>query len=172
MPETRHGWIKWVDEGSGEKVPTHVVGKITDDFIAPAREALDYRNVGDWPIGLDGKPEDPWRKVVYLPLVSVDGQEHVTFTTSTPTGLSRFWKLVDQYGRQGRFRPGDYPIIEISTGSYQDKRYGRIEVPSFRIVDWARPDEALLQLGHQEGDGGSEMDDPDPPLDAYDEDFR
>jgi hypothetical protein len=150
MGEARNGWIKW----NADKTSTNIVGKIADGFEPPPLETLDCRDEAQWPIGLDGKKQDPWRPVVYLPLVSMDGEQLLTFTSATKTGRPAFWKLVDRYAWAGRKHPGQYPIIEIQATGYQDKRFGWIDTPSFKIVGWTdRPNVAQLT---GDGDGGDD----------------
>src|SRR5262249_22199149 len=106
MAEVRHGFLKFLltvdEDGNERRVPVHNVGKITDGFVGPDREALDERDRTKWKIGLDGKPEDPWKLVIYLPMISPDGETIATFTTSTKTGLPRVWGLIDRYQWIGR----------------------------------------------------------------------
>jgi hypothetical protein len=126
MNEARHGWLKWNED----KTATHVVGKIIEGFESPPREELDCRDEKEWPIGLmSGKKEDPWKNVVYLPLMSVDGEQLLTFSSTTRTGNPAFWKLIDRYQWLGRKHPGQYPIIEIQSTGYDDKRYGWVDTP-------------------------------------------
>jgi hypothetical protein len=151
MNEARHGWIRWGED----KNPVHVVGKVVEGFQAPEREQLDCRDQTTWPIGLSGKQEDPWKKVAYLPLTSLDGEQLLTFKTDTKTGVPAFWKLIDRYQWLGRKHPGQYPIIEIQSTGYDDKRYGWVDTPAFKIVGWTgRPD--LQQLIGSDGDSGDD----------------
>src|SRR5262249_54927239 len=147
MGEARHGFIKWEtvtdEDGNTKKVPVHVVGKISDGYQPPPRDTLGDNDKSQWKIGLNGKPEDPYKPVVYLPLLSLDGEKVMTFTTSTPTGLPRFWQLVDKYQWIGQRHLGQYPVIELRASGYDDRRYGWVRVPDFEIVGWVgRPDPA------------------------------
>jgi hypothetical protein len=155
MNECFHGWIKWdevlTDDGDRKKVPVHLVGKIVEGFKPPPREELDCLDPSEWKIGLNGKREDPWKEVIYLPLLSLNGEQVMTFSSDTPTGRPRVWKLIDSYAWIGKRHPGQYPIVELQAGGYEDKRYGWVDTPGFKIVGWTgRPDPALL-LGHAAG---------------------
>src|SRR5262245_17723655 len=136
MNEARHGWIKWTQDGDGIKTPVHVVGKTVENFQPPDRAELDCQDETTWPIGLSGKREDPWRSVAYLPLASLDGEQLLTFKTDTKTGVPAFWKFVDRYQWLGRKHLGQYPIVEIQSSGYEDKRYGWIDTPTLKIVGW------------------------------------
>src|SRR6476620_4851301 len=161
MNEVRHGWLKWNED----KTASHIVGKIVEGFKPPPRDSLDCCDESEWKIGLNGKKEDPWKEVVYLPLVSMGGEQLLTFSTTTKTGAPAFWKLIDRHAWLGRKHPGQYPIVEIQSSGYEDKRYGWIDTPAFKIVGWAgRPD--LQQLIGSNGDG----DDAAEAADQHDED--
>jgi hypothetical protein len=135
-------------DADGKATPTHIVGRIVDGFEVPDRETLDCNDQSQWKVGLSGKPEDPWRRVCYLPLVSPDAL--LTFSTSTNTGINSFWRLVDNYHWLSRRHPGQFPVVEIFTDGYDDKRYGWIETPGFKIVAWhGRPDLQQLTGGEQ-----------------------
>lgn len=141
MNEARDGLIKW----NADKTASHIVGKIIDGFEPPPPEKLDCRDETKWPIGLNGQKEDLWQPVVYLPLVSEDGEQLCTFTSQTKTGRPAFWKLVDRYAWRGRKHPGQYPIIELRAAGYEDNRFGWINTPSFPIVGWTdRPNVSEL----------------------------
>jgi hypothetical protein len=175
MSEARHGWITWTtvttEDGDTKRVPVHVIGKISEGYEPPPRESLGDMDKTQWRIGLNGKLEDPWKKVAYLPLLSLDGETVMTFTTDTPTGLPRFWRLIDKYQWLGRGHVGQDPVIELRASGYEDRRYGWVDTPDFSIVDWVdRPDPARL-LGHagedSEGDG---FDEP-PPHDVIPQEY-
>jgi len=162
MAEARHGYRKFVeevaDDGSIKKRPVHIVGKIVDKFVLPGENKLPDRDQSTWKIGLNNKLEDPWKKVAYLPLLSLDGKTVATFVTDTPTGLSRFWNLIDRYQWIGCKHPGKYPVIEPRPDSYHDRRWGQVLVPDLAIVGWiGRPDPAQL-LGHN----GADAEEPPP----------
>jgi hypothetical protein len=79
-----------------------------------------------------------------------------------------FWKLIDRHAWLGRKHPGQYPIVEIQSSGYEDKRYGWIDTPAFKIVGWAgRPD--LQQLGGSNGDGDDAAEAADQHDDMDDE---
>ena len=164
MNEARHGWLKWNED----KTASHIVGKIVEGFKPPPRDSLDRRDESEWKIGLNVKKEDPWKEVVYLPLVSMGGEQLLTFSTTTKTGAPAFWKLIDRHAWLGRKHPGQYPIVEIQSSGYEDKRFGWIDTPAFKIVGWAgRPD--LQQLIGSNGDGDAAAEAADQHDDMDDE---
>jgi len=173
MGEARHGLIEWTtviaEDGSTKREPVHTIGKIGDGYQPPPRESLGKMDKSLWRTGLDGKPEDPIRPCVYLPLLSYpDGEKVMTFTTSTKTGLPRFWQLIERIAWIGQRHLGQYPILELQVSGYDDRNFGWIHVPDWNIVGWVgRPDPALL-LGHANNDGGDGSEEP-PPYDTVPE---
>jgi hypothetical protein len=175
MAEARHGWRKFVEvtteDGDIKRVPEYRVGKISEGYEPLPREDEDLGDLdkAKWKIGLDGKPEDPWKRVAYLPLLSLDGEKVVTFLTDTKTGLPRFYALIDRYAWIGRQHLGQYPIIELRASGYDDKRFAWVHTPDFEIVGWVgRPDPARL-LGHAgDGSGGGGGDDGSVEPPPYD----
>jgi hypothetical protein len=162
MNYASHGWLKWEN-----KVATHVVGRISDGFVPPPRSELDCQDEATWPIGLSGKKEDPWKEVVYVPFVSLDGETLFTFATTTKTGRPVVWKFVDRYAWIGRKHPGQYPIVELQANGFENSFGGWTPTPQFEIVGWTdRPD--IEQLTAGDGDGGSDGDSAggatEPPL--------
>ena len=91
--------------------------------------------------------------------MAIDGTQLLTFSTTTKTGVPAFWKLIDRYQWLGRKHPGMYPIIEIQSGGYDDKRFGWVDVPEFEVVDWAdRPTMQQLFGGAAEVDNTPQHD--------------
>jgi hypothetical protein len=81
-----------------------------------------------------------------------DSEVVYTFTTSSRGGVSAVAKLVGEFGRGVRMHPGQLPIVEIGSGSYQhkDRSLGRIKFPTFKIVGWtADPTAALTGPGSE-----------------------
>ena len=58
------------------------MGLLYDGFKMPKREELGDLDQADWPAGLSGAPEDPWKHHIYLVLQHADTAELYTFATS------------------------------------------------------------------------------------------
>jgi hypothetical protein len=155
------GYLRWNED----KTATHRdVGKIAEGWVLPDKETLPDRDPEKWPIGLNGRKEDPWRRCCYLPLVTLDGETIATFATNTSTGVSAFWKFVERYAWLGRKHLGKFPVIQIEASGYEDKRYGWVDTPSFKIVDWtSRPDVQKL-IGEDGGGDSVDVAKAEPPL--------
>jgi hypothetical protein len=153
MAEARYGWVKFQKGDGDEKtVITHIVGKIVEGFKPPERDTLDCQDAEDWKVGLSGKPEDPWQPVCYLPLVSSDGEQLMTFATSSKTGRPVFWKLMDRYTWLGRKHPGHTRSSRsASAGTTTSASAGS---PRRSSRSWAGPGRLdLEQLTGGNGDG-------------------
>jgi hypothetical protein len=159
MSEVQHGWCKWEtvrfgDNGSTKKLPRYVIGPVTE-FTAPSRNTLGDLDEKQWEIGLSGEPDDPWKKVGILALLRLADETPMTFITDTKTGVPRFWDFIKRFGKEGRKHPWQWPIVENRASSYQDKRFGRVPIPEFDIVDWVgRPGQPIAQP--QQGGGPGE----------------
>ena len=44
------------------------MGLLYDGFVMPPRESLGDNEAGEWDLGLDGQPADPWQHAQYLVL--------------------------------------------------------------------------------------------------------
>lgn len=134
MDELFVGWVRW----SNNRPTDHVMGKIIDKFQPPRRSELGDNDPSQWETDDRGEPRDPWQMTNYL-LLEGDEEELYTFTTSSRGGLNAIAELCLKYGKVGRQKPKDYPVIEIGTGSYlhSNKNYGRIKYPTLVIVGWS-----------------------------------
>jgi len=152
MNHVHHGWLKWNED----KTATQIVGSIISGFKPPARSELGDLDEATWKIGLSGKNEDPWNEVIYIPFLSINGEQLLTFSTTTKTGRPQAWKFVDRYAWIGRKHPGQYPIVELGVGGFENQ-FGLIKTPEFKIIDWTnRPDITTLIGGGGADDGAVE----------------
>ena len=72
-----------------------------------------------------------------MPLISVEEETKVVFTTSSFGGRRAVGKLCQEYSRQRRKVPStQYPIVELGCDSYRHERYGVVQRPVFRVVEW------------------------------------
>src|SRR5262245_26664685 len=95
---SERGWIKFNGEG---QPPTQHVGNVANGFVPPERETLGDNDEALWDVGLDGRPSNPWKKIVYLPLINVtegaDEGEVLTFSTTSDTGRQAVARLFSRY---------------------------------------------------------------------------
>jgi hypothetical protein len=118
MNQAEHGWRKWEvvgedENGNPKKRPVYTVGLVNSNWVRPMRKELGDMDRSQWET-YNNQPDDPWKLVGRLPLVAYPKvNRFITFVTDTPTGTSRFWKLIDEYGKQARLHSGLYPVVEI-----------------------------------------------------------
>jgi hypothetical protein len=125
--ETRASFKKFV-EGASPEVQG---GLIFDGYTMPRREELGDMDQSQWPIGLSGKPEDPWQHFLEIVLERCDTHEVFLFGTSSYTGRKAVAALLKNCNRAG----SDL-IVKLAVGSFKhkDPRIGVVYVPSFVVV--------------------------------------
>lgn len=149
MDQLLIGWIKWVDNRPEQQL----MGLLVEGHQAPKREALGDSDESQWEVDASGKPRDPWQFSNYLIMKEPgkDGSNEdnlFTFATSSRGGLNCVGELCKQYGKEMRQRSDQYPIVEIGTSAYNhpNREYGRIKVPTMKLVGW----EPKSDFGYQQ----------------------
>jgi hypothetical protein len=98
----------------------------------PEREELGDTDPTQWPDSdLTGRPEDPWREVLMVPLQSVETGEVYIFSTMSITGLRAVSNLLTQSARMAAKEPDFYPVVAIRAGGYEHRKFGWVRVPAF-----------------------------------------
>lgn len=146
--ETLVGWIRFHHDG--ETPPERVQGLLFDGFEMPPRETLGELDQAEWPAGLSGLPEDPWKHQICLVLQRLDTQEIATFVTTSQTGRNAVGSLIRHYRRLQKTNPGEQPVVRLQAGGFnhRDPRVGWVATPQFSIVghvpqgSTAKPDKA------------------------------
>ena len=129
--QTLVSWVKFNGEG---EPPTRIGGLLYQGFVLPPREQLDDTDPRDWPIGLSGKPEDPWKHEQMIVLRRPATLELLTFSTMSKTGRRAVGNLLRHYDRLQVSNPGAFPVVRLKPGGYQDSRYGWVHTPMFVVV--------------------------------------
>jgi hypothetical protein len=146
-PEALAGWILFRKDAP----PDRVMGLLYGGFVMPPRDTLGDLDPSEWPLGLSGAPDDPWKHQIYLPLQNADTREFITFVTSSKTGRSAVGSLLRHYERMRKSHPGELPVVRLKTGGFnhKDERIGWVNTPTFVVVGRApadsvsRPDTSL-----------------------------
>jgi hypothetical protein len=131
--ETLMGWIKFSDD---DAPPTRYQGLLYQGFVMPERKSLGDLDQSEWPQGLSGQPEDPWRHQVCLVLQEPRTQALYTFVTSSLTGRRACGNLLRHFDRLRRSDPDSYPIVRLKPSGFnhRDERVGWVHTPSFVVV--------------------------------------
>ena len=123
------GWIKFNGEGNP---PEKIMGRLFDGFDSPEREELGDNDPEQWPAGLSGKPEDPWKETALLVLENTKSRDFVTYNPSTTAQVNAVRRLLATY-RLRMQTAGLLPIVKLQKGGYQHKQYGWITLPEFQV---------------------------------------
>jgi len=150
--QTLVGRIKF----SGEEgvPPIRVMGLLYGGFVMPTREELGDLDQSQWPVGLSGTPEDPWKHQIYLVLQNVETKEFFTFVTSSRTGRSAVGTLLRHYERMRKSHPDEYPVVRLGTGGFphRDERVGWVTTPVFVVRGRAPADSSTRPDTSARGD--------------------
>jgi hypothetical protein len=137
--ETLVEWIKFNGEGVP---PTQIAGLLYEDFQLPPRDTLGDDDKAQWPIGLSGAPEDPWKRGTYIVLQNAETHEYFTFVTRSKTGRIAAANLLRHYERLRKSHPGECPIVRLKVGGFEhkDTRVGWVKTPVFVVVGRSKVD--------------------------------
>src|SRR4051794_17095954 len=86
-----HGFQKWHDS----KVASRVMVRVADS-LPPSRTELGETDEDAWPIGPQGR-EDPWVFTYLVPLINLEDEKNLIFTTSSFGGRRAIGKLCHEY---------------------------------------------------------------------------
>jgi hypothetical protein len=136
--QTLIGWIKF----NVDAPPSRAAGLLYDGFIMPSRDSLGDMDESQWPVGLNGRPEDPWKHQICLVLQHGGTSELYTFVTTSVTGRRAIGNLLRHYDRMLRTNPGELPVIKLKKGGFnhRDERVGWVSTPAFAVCGRAPRD--------------------------------
>jgi hypothetical protein len=142
--ETLVGWIRFHRDEEGWP-PDCVMGLLYDGFVMPPRASLGDDDQTQWPIGLSGKPEDPWQHQICLVVQNTQTRELATFATTSQTGRRAVGNLLRHYDRMRKTHADELPVVRPRAGGFnhRDDRIGWVPVPVFAIVGRAPRDSAV-----------------------------
>ena len=129
--QTLVSWVKFNGEG---EPPTRRGGLLYQGFVLPPRDELGDPEPIDWPIGLSGRAEDPWKHEQMIVLRQPKTLELFTFCTASKTGRRAVGTLLKHHDRVQRTNPGAFPVVRLKASGYQDSRYGWVHTPLFVVV--------------------------------------
>ena len=88
-----------------------------------------------WPIGLNDKPEHPWKYTLFIYLIDAATGESLTFSSNTTGGRIGIDELTAQIRYMRNMQPGAVPIITLDSRMFNTK-YGKKPRPHFKIEGW------------------------------------
>jgi hypothetical protein len=140
--ETLVGSIKFSNKDGVP--PDRRAGLLYDGFVLPARNTLGDLDPAEWPAGLSGAPEDPWKHQVALVLQHTGTRELFTFVTTSQTGRRAIGNLLRHFDRMRKTNSDEVPVVRLKAGGFnhRDDRIGWVPVPVFAVVGRAPRDAA------------------------------
>ena len=137
-------WTKcWVKFLNGELADRKMYK--WDDKNIPKRVQLDEQDQSKWPLGLDGKPNDPWVYQYILPMEN-DDEVRLLFVTSSVGGRRAVADLCKAYARHmARTGVRAQPLISLGVTDMPTK-YGGTKRPFFPIIEWREPTHMILKI--------------------------
>jgi hypothetical protein len=153
IPEIKIGYIDWED---GQNVSDAWINITEADKMKELRQSLGKLDQEQWPErDQRGKPKDPFRESVRLPLFWINERKPLMFTSSSTTGYRAVRHLVKECLKHAQF--DQVAIITIEVASYQHQQYGDVFYPIFNIVNWMKAEQvARLLNGHNAPSSGDE----------------
>jgi hypothetical protein len=124
------GWIKMVDNRIVDR--SHL-GYLIDGYQPPPLEELPDRDDRHWPFNRQGRKEDPWRKTIYLPMRTADGESIVfgPFADTQIRAVNNFIRICRRTDRDGKD-----PVVLLGSESFRNVYDGITYKPTFKIVGW------------------------------------
>jgi hypothetical protein len=134
LHETRKGFIKFNDGGP----PDVRMVRIDENAKVPERDELGDNNRTEWPIGLNGEPDDPWKPQFVIPMARHDsGGELYVYVARGVVAMNSAGDLLGRWRYHPKRKAGLVPVIHIESGTYPSKRFGgRKPKPVLKIDDW------------------------------------
>jgi hypothetical protein len=141
-PQVVAGYQKFATE-EGEETQ-RIMGMIYEGFVVPPVSELPDRDESQWPEGLSGRPEDPWKHTIFAVLQQAGTDEMFTFITNSKTGRRAVGELLRHYNRMRKSHPGELPVVRLKVGGFQakDERVGWVKTPVFVVVGRVKEDSA------------------------------
>jgi hypothetical protein len=104
---------------------------------APERDQLPDNDESKWPMGPNGKPQDPWVLQYLLPLEDQGSGDVQIFVAQSFGGRRAISELCTAWGRRVTKNPkGGQPIIQIGKAMMPTKKWGDVPRPDFEVIGW------------------------------------
>jgi hypothetical protein len=131
------GWIKLVPNDKGKMiVEDRVTGRMANGYERPPREKLGDLDSQKWPHNRDGKREDPWKEVTYLPMRCQEDGEPCIYAPFADTARAAVKAFVYKYRNERINHPGKYPVVVLVNTNFKNNHGGLTYKPKFQFGDW------------------------------------
>jgi hypothetical protein len=135
-------WIKFVDNKPAEEIIALVGedegGDIKHKIVmGKSRADLGDHDESLWELDNAGKPKDPWSYGLGLPAMNAETGAIVVFKAGSLGAMGATAGQVASWMRNAHL---GFPIVELSTGSYKNKKFGGFtSFPVFTNVGYDSP---------------------------------
>jgi hypothetical protein len=126
--DIRDGWCFLKKE-----TPPEYVMRPLDGPKPPRPES--FTNEDEWPIGLSGEPEDPWKYTRFLFLLDPQSAATLVYSTSSFGGAIGIDELAKAIRLMRQGRAGAVPAIKLQSRQWKN-RYGTRPRPFFLVTGW------------------------------------
>jgi hypothetical protein len=117
------GYVKFGEKG---QAPEKHLGHIFPKDEAPLRSTLGNLDKSQWSKGkFSEEPEDPWRRLIEMPMCHKETGESYIFTAINNNALAA---IKDLLGQCRRLPEGFLPSIRLNTASFKGK-FGPVKKP-------------------------------------------
>jgi hypothetical protein len=112
--------------------------RIDETADVPERDELGDNNPTEWPVGLSGVQEDPWKEQFAIPMQRHDaGGELYVYIARGIVAVNSAGDLLGRWRYHPKRAAGGIPVIRIESGTYFSKKFsGRKPKPVLKIADW------------------------------------
>ena len=134
--EAEWGWVRWHDNKPVERRMT----LIASGTAPPPRDALGHDDEALWDRDDQGRPRDPWQRMIEIPVRELSGERREMILSGGSRGHEGACKaLFKEFGDGMRSNLGKIPVIELRSDKYNHPKYGIVKTPAMPLVSWLDP---------------------------------
>jgi hypothetical protein len=132
LHETRKGFIKF----NGDGVPPDVKMARIDENADVERDELGDLDQSQWPVGLSGLQEDPWKPQFAVPMQRHDaGGEVFIYVARGIVAMNAVGDLLGRWRYHPKRKAGYIPVVRIENGTYPSKKWGGRKPKPLLVID-------------------------------------
>lgn len=169
VPHLMTGYVKFADNDDGKKIPTYTPPCLPmAGMDMPDRDSLGDTDEDEWE-DYQGKPSDPWKVYVVLPIREKDSSDVHHFMATAPSHNRVLYSFFKECLETMKLKPGMLPVVAFgSAKAKMDKKTldkkgkEKVEklvwdVPELVVKGWVKAEDcdrlnAAVDMG-EEGDG-------------------
>lgn len=130
-------WVKTWVHFEDKKVVERKVYRVAAGQRAPERDQLSHNDESQWPMGPNGKPQDPWVLQFLLPLESQETADVQIFVAQSFGGRRAVAELCTAWGRRVSKNPkAGQPLVKLAKAMMPTKNWGDVPRPDFEVIGW------------------------------------